>query len=155
MDAFPVFIQYASVGLGEIDSECCLGPFLRFICKLTMLGKSNGPTGTIWMQFHTTTLGIELVIGLLGGKTTGKHLEEDLALLSIVAALDTISVKQFGAFFHPGSRVAAVAHQVEVPTFEESFVEIVYVFKSQTSIFQHPIPGPPFSMASVPDEHCK
>ena len=92
MDAFSIFIQYTPVSLGEIHSKCRPGPIFGLVRKLSMLSKCNGPMGTVCMQFHPATLGIELVVSLLCGKTAGKNLEVDLIVLGFVTALDTVSV---------------------------------------------------------------
>ena len=154
MNAFSIFIQYASVGLGEIYSERCLRAIV-IIRKLPMLGKHNGPAGTICVKFHPITLGVEFVISRLGRKTGSENLKVDLTVLSVVTALDAVSVEQLGAFFHPRSRVATVAHNVEVSTLEEPLVEDVDIFEFQTIILQHPISRTSLSVACVPDEHCK
>ena len=97
--------------------------------QLSMLSKYNALGITPRVKFHPLTFSIELVPGLLTRKTRGKHFDEGLSVFGILTALDTFSIQYLGTFFHPGSRVAAVSHYVEVQTFEVPLVEVVDILK--------------------------
>ena len=74
-------------------------------------------------------------------------------MFSNVTTANAIVVQEPGTLHHPGTRVAAVCHYVEVLTSEALFVELVDVFKWQKSILQNPVTSSLSSMSSVPNEH--
>ena len=145
------------VTFGKIHSKGSLRGSRGFIVETPVLSKFDSlrAIGMMWMQLHSLAMSVVLVISWFVWKTRSKHLDVHTLTLSRMTTLDAIFIQQPSTFLHPGSRVAAVGHYVEVATFEVLLVKTIDIFKLQTSIFEYPVTCYDLSICCVPNEDCK
>jgi hypothetical protein len=106
------------------------------------------------MQLHPLALRVVLVPSSFVWETCSKHLDVHSSIFCNMTALDAIFVQQPSTFFHPASRVATVAHNIEVSTLEVIFVQTVYILKFHTPVLKNPATSSTWaSMSSVPDKY--